>query len=190
MSNLASTLKICFAAGCEALRTFSPRATEKDSVILINLEEHFGTIAGVVCGTLGLLLAIFIFLLLRYRKQSYYKLHYLAGVLFKVGLGYTTLLFLPEVGRNLLKPDLYRPEFLSFSPIVCVSCVPFFCPRRLRPPCWCKSLIPSFLGRELCLASNSLRTSVGLPQYERLRIFISFCCNPMIKRADSSQVYV
>ena len=61
-------------AGCEALRTFSPRATEKDSVILINLEEHFGTIAGVVCGTLGLLLAIFIFLLLRYvnvkQKQS------------------------------------------------------------------------------------------------------------------------
>ena len=65
---------MCFVAGCEALRTFSPRATEKDSVILINLEEHFGTIAGVVCGTLGLLLAIFIFLLLRYvdakRKQS------------------------------------------------------------------------------------------------------------------------
>ena len=63
-----------FFAGCEALRTFSPRATEKDSVILINLEEHFGTIAGVVCGTLGLLLAIFIFLLLRYgnakEKQS------------------------------------------------------------------------------------------------------------------------
>ena len=69
-----STLKMCFVSGCEALRTFSPRATEKDSVILINLEEHFGTIAGVVCGTLGLLLAIFIFLLLRYvnakRKQS------------------------------------------------------------------------------------------------------------------------
>ena len=57
-------------AGCEALRTFSPRATEKDSVILINLEEHFGTIAGVVCGTLGLLLAIFIFLLLRFVKMS------------------------------------------------------------------------------------------------------------------------
>ena len=63
--NLKSTV-----AGCEALRTFSPRATEKDSVILINLEEHFGTIAGVVCGTLGLLLAIFIFLLLRFVKMS------------------------------------------------------------------------------------------------------------------------
>ena len=63
--NLKSTV-----VGCEALRTFSPRATEKDSVILINLEEHFGTIAGVVCGTLGLLLAIFIFLLLRFVKMS------------------------------------------------------------------------------------------------------------------------
>ena len=39
-------------------------------MILINLEEHFGTIAGVVCGTLGLLLAIFIFLLLRFVKLS------------------------------------------------------------------------------------------------------------------------
>ena len=52
--------------GCEAMRTFAPRSTEQnDSVILINLEEHLGTIAGAVCGTLGLLLAIFAFLLWR-----------------------------------------------------------------------------------------------------------------------------
>jgi len=48
------------------MRTFAPRSTEQnDSVILINLEEHLGTIAGAVCGTLGLLLAIFAFLLWR-----------------------------------------------------------------------------------------------------------------------------
>ncbi len=36
-----------------------------DSVILVNLEEHFGVIAGVVCGSLGLLLTIFVFLIVR-----------------------------------------------------------------------------------------------------------------------------
>ena len=51
--------------GCEAMRTFAPRSTERDSIVLINLEEHLGTIAGAVCGTLGLLLAVFAFLLWR-----------------------------------------------------------------------------------------------------------------------------
>ena len=51
--------------GCEAIRTFAPRSTERDSIVLINLEEHLGTIAGAVCGTLGLLLAVFAFLLWR-----------------------------------------------------------------------------------------------------------------------------
>ncbi len=58
--------KVLLQPGCEAMRTFAPRSTEQnDSVILINLEEHLGTIAGAVCGTLGLLLAIFAFLLWR-----------------------------------------------------------------------------------------------------------------------------
>ena len=47
------------------MRTFAPRSTERDSIVLINLEEHLGTIAGAVCGTLGLLLAVFAFLLWR-----------------------------------------------------------------------------------------------------------------------------
>ena len=61
--------RVLLQPGCEAMRTFAPRSTEQntgDSVILINLEEHLGTIAGAVCGTLGLLLAIFAFLLWRY----------------------------------------------------------------------------------------------------------------------------
>ena len=58
--------RVLLQPGCEAMRTFAPRSTEQnDSVILINLEEHLGTIAGAVCGTLGLLLAIFAFLLWR-----------------------------------------------------------------------------------------------------------------------------
>ena len=56
--------RVLLQPGCEAMRTFAPRSTEQnDSVILINLEDHLGTIAGAVCGTLGLLLAIFAFLL-------------------------------------------------------------------------------------------------------------------------------
>ena len=63
--------RLLLQPGCENLRTFSPRGAGggsgglSDSVILMNLEEHFGTIAGVVCGTLGLLLAVFVFLILR-----------------------------------------------------------------------------------------------------------------------------
>ena len=58
--------RVLLQPGCEAMRTFAQRSTEQNhSVILINLEEHLGTIAGAVCGTLGLLLAIFAFLLWR-----------------------------------------------------------------------------------------------------------------------------
>ena len=67
----SETKRLLLQPGCEAMRTFSPMQTDsKDSVILINLEEHFGTIAGVVCGTLGLLLAVFVFLILRYIVQT------------------------------------------------------------------------------------------------------------------------
>lgn len=65
----SETRRLLLQPGCEAMRTFSPRESSdsiKDSVIFLNLEEHFGTIAGVVCGTLGLLLALFVFLILRY----------------------------------------------------------------------------------------------------------------------------
>ena len=56
--------RVLLQDGCEAMRTFAPRSTEKnDSVMLINLDDHLGTIAGAVCGTLGLLLAVFAFLL-------------------------------------------------------------------------------------------------------------------------------
>ena len=64
--------RLLLQPGCENLRAFSPRGPDggaggllSDSVILMNIEEHFGTIAGVVCGTLGLLLAVFVFLILR-----------------------------------------------------------------------------------------------------------------------------
>lgn len=66
LPQITKQILIFFFKGCEAMRTFAPRSTEQnDSVILINLEEHLGTIAGAVCGTLGLLLAIFAFLLWR-----------------------------------------------------------------------------------------------------------------------------
>jgi receptor-type tyrosine-protein phosphatase gamma len=66
----SETKRLLLQTGCKALRTFAPCATDKDCVILINLEEHFGTIAAVVCGSLGLLLAIFVFLVLRRYSQD------------------------------------------------------------------------------------------------------------------------
>ena len=64
--------RILLQPGCEAMSKFSPRSTSggsmmngEHSVFLVDLEEHIGVIAGVVCGTLGLLLAIFAFLLWR-----------------------------------------------------------------------------------------------------------------------------
>jgi len=69
--------RVLLQPGCEAMRTFAPRSTEQnDSVILINLEEHLGTIAGAVCGTLGLLLAIFAFLLWRRYTQEANTFYY------------------------------------------------------------------------------------------------------------------
>lgn len=64
------TKRILLQPGCEAMRTFAPRSSSGDSrgdhsFFLIDLEEHIGIIAGVVCGTLGLLLAVFAFLLWR-----------------------------------------------------------------------------------------------------------------------------
>ena len=65
--------RILLQPGCEAMSKFSPRSTSGgslmdggNSIFLVDLEEHIGVIAGVVCGTLGLLLAIFAFLLWRY----------------------------------------------------------------------------------------------------------------------------
>ena len=64
--------RILLQPGCEAMRTFAPRSSSggslmngEHSIFLIDVEEHIGIIAGVVCGTLGLLLAIFAFLLWR-----------------------------------------------------------------------------------------------------------------------------
>ncbi len=70
--SFSETRRLLLQPGCEAMRAFAPRGSRigpgggvTGSAILINLEEHFGTIAGVVCGSLGLLLAVFVFLILR-----------------------------------------------------------------------------------------------------------------------------
>ena len=64
------TRRILLQPRCETMRTFAPRSSSGGrggghSFFLIDVEEHIGIIAGVVCGTLGLLLAIFAFLLWR-----------------------------------------------------------------------------------------------------------------------------
>ena len=51
--------------GCENLQHFVPERTE-DRIILLNLDEHLGMIAGIICGTLGLLSLILAILLCRY----------------------------------------------------------------------------------------------------------------------------
>ena len=65
----SDTQRLLLQPGCEAMRTFAPIKGKdrqgKGSFLLINLEEHLGIIAGAVCGTLGLLLAIFAFMLWR-----------------------------------------------------------------------------------------------------------------------------
>jgi len=43
---------------------FVPTRTE-DKIIVLNLEEHLGMIAGIICGALGLLLIIFAILICR-----------------------------------------------------------------------------------------------------------------------------
>ncbi|CAB4063723.1 PTPRG [Lepeophtheirus salmonis] len=55
--------RLLLQPGCEIIRSFSPSRSlnkENNSLILINLEEHLGMIAGVVCGSFGLLLALFL----------------------------------------------------------------------------------------------------------------------------------
>ena len=51
--------------GCENLQQFKPAKTE-DRIILLNLDEHLGMIAGTICGVLGLLSLILAILLCRY----------------------------------------------------------------------------------------------------------------------------
>ncbi|XP_040566309.2 putative receptor-type tyrosine-protein phosphatase mosPTP-1 isoform X2 [Lepeophtheirus salmonis] len=68
----SETRRLLLQPGCEVIRSFSPSRShnKQDSLLLINLEEHLGMIAGVVCGSLGLLLAIFAFLLWRRYTQD------------------------------------------------------------------------------------------------------------------------
>ena len=51
--------------GCENLKKFVPAKAE-DRIILLNLDEHLGMIAGIICGVLGLLSLILAILLCRY----------------------------------------------------------------------------------------------------------------------------
>ena len=66
----SNTQRLLLQPGCEAMRTFAPyedstRNGKGSSFLLVDLEEHLGVIAGAVCGTLGLLLAVFAFMLWR-----------------------------------------------------------------------------------------------------------------------------
>ena len=54
--------------GCEDMKHFQPSKSE-DRIILLNLEEHLGMIAGVICGSLGLLSLLFAVLLCRRYNQ-------------------------------------------------------------------------------------------------------------------------
>ena len=60
-----STTKAVFLQpGCENIQQFVPAKAE-DQIILVNIEEHLSMIAGIICGTLGLLSLIFSILLCR-----------------------------------------------------------------------------------------------------------------------------
>ena len=60
-----STTKAVFLQpGCENMQKFVPAKAE-DQIILVNIEEHLGIIAGIICGALGLLSIIFSILLCR-----------------------------------------------------------------------------------------------------------------------------
>ena len=50
------------------MKHFQPSKSE-DRIILLNLEEHLGMIAGVICGSLGLLSLLFAVLLCRRYNQ-------------------------------------------------------------------------------------------------------------------------
>jgi hypothetical protein len=61
-----SDTKVVFLQpGCEYLKQFIPAKAE-DRIILLNLDEHLGMIAGIICGVLGLLSLILAILLCRY----------------------------------------------------------------------------------------------------------------------------
>ena len=51
--------------GCENLSQFVPAKTQ-NQIILLNLDEHLGTIAGIICAVLGILSLILAILLCRY----------------------------------------------------------------------------------------------------------------------------
>ena len=55
--------------GCENMQQFSPSRSE-DRIILLNLEEHLGMIAGIICGILGLLSLVLAILLCRRYSQD------------------------------------------------------------------------------------------------------------------------
>ena len=61
----SETKAVFLQPGCENLKQFVP-ANAKDQIILLDLDEHLGMIAGVICGVLGLLSLILAILLCRY----------------------------------------------------------------------------------------------------------------------------
>ena len=61
----SDTKAVFLQPGCENLKQFVP-GKSKDQIILLNLDEHLGMIAGIICGVLGLLSLILAILLCRY----------------------------------------------------------------------------------------------------------------------------
>ena len=61
----SDTKAIFLQPGCENLQQFVPAKSE-DQIILLNLDEHLGMIAGIICAVLGLLSIILAILLCRY----------------------------------------------------------------------------------------------------------------------------
>ena len=61
----SDTKAVFLQPGCENMQQFVPTKAE-DQIILLNLEEHLGMIAGVICGVLGLLSLILAILLCRH----------------------------------------------------------------------------------------------------------------------------
>ena len=60
----SATKAVLIQPGCENIQQFVPAKAE-DQIILVNIEEHLGMLAGIICGTLGLLSLIFSILLCR-----------------------------------------------------------------------------------------------------------------------------
>jgi hypothetical protein len=61
----SDTKAVFIQSGCENLKQFVPAKSE-NQIILLNLDEHLGMIAGIICGVLGLLSLILAILLCRY----------------------------------------------------------------------------------------------------------------------------